>query len=214
MSTDFLSKLAAKAAIGTAVETTAIAGAATIDAVQHVAGAGLAIPKRPVEEPETAAAEAILAEQLRAKTEIIEEDYFSQKHENPIGLRYFHSTHGGSAMIPMPDGQPMPFEFGIFSTSNANEIAICVSTIPHCRGAVREVTRDEALRIVAANMKLTKPFQTFARGAVSSGAAKGMKQGNYVEVVAQARGTEISEFTRTGMAALLDQAETGVAPQK
>jgi hypothetical protein len=214
MSTDFLSKLAAKAAIGTAVETIAIAGAATIDTVQHATGAGPAIPKRPVDAPETAAAEAILAEQLRAKTEIIEEDYFSHKHENPVGLRYFHSTHGGSAMIPMPDGQPMPFEFGIFSTSNANEIVTCVNTIPHCRGAVREVTRDEALRIVAANMKLTKPFQTFARGAVSSGAAKGMKQGNYVEVVAQARGTEISEFTRTGMAALLDQAETGVAPQK
>lgn len=214
MSTDFLTKLAAKAAIGTAVETDVIAGAATIDAVQHVTGAGPAIPKRPVDAPETAAAEAILTAQLRAKTEIIEEDYFSHKHENPVGLRYFHSTHGGSAMIPMPDGQPMPFEFGIFSTSNANEIATCVNTIPHCRGAVREVTRDEALRIVAANMKLTKPFQTFARGAVSSGAAKGMKQGNYVEVVAQARGTEISEFTRTGMAALLDQAETGVAPQK
>ena len=214
MSTDFLSKLAAKAATGTAAETIAIAGAATIDAAPHVAVTGPAIPKRLVEAPETAAAEAILAEQLRVKTETIEEDYFSKKHESSVGLRYFHSTHGGSAIIPLPNGQPMPFEFGIFSTSDEADILTCVSTIPHCRGAIREVTRDEALRIVAANMKLTKPFQTFARGAVSSGAAKGVKQGNYVEVVAQARGTEISEFTRTGMAALLDQAETGVAPQK
>ena len=175
------------------------------------AATGKAVPQRPATDE---AAEAVVAAQMSPKEDGAEADFFAQKHDNSEGLCYFHSTSGGSAMVPMPDGNPLSFEHGIFSTSDADAIDTVRSTIKHCAGAIREVTRGEALRIVGANMKLSKPFQSFARGAVSSGAAKGVKQGNYVEVVAQTRGTEISEFTRTGMAALQEQAESFASPQK
>jgi len=177
------------------------------------AAGGKAVPQRPAT-AETEAAEAVVAAQTQPRDDSAEADFFSQKHADTNGLCYFHSTSGGSAMVPLPDGNPLAFEHGIFSSSDPDAIDTVRSTIRHCAGAIREVTRDEALRIVGANMKLTKPFQSFARGAVSSGAAKGVKQGNYVEVVAQARGTEISEFTRTGMAALNEQAESFASPQK
>ena len=177
------------------------------------AASGKAIPQRRSTE-EIEAAEAVTLAQVAPKDDGAEADFFSQKHDDTSNLCYFHSTSGGSAMVPLPDGNPLAFEHGIFSTADGDAIDTVRSTIKHCAGAIREVSREEALRIVGANMKLTKPFQSFARGAISSGAAKGVKQGNYVEVVAQSRGTEISEFTRTGMAALQEQAESFASPQK
>lgn len=147
-----------------------------------------------------------------ANTAAAQDDYFSLKHDDLVGVRFFHSTSGGSANIPLPDGNMLPFTDGVLSTADPVVLEIVLDTIRHCGGLIREISYREALSIVAGNIALMKPFKSFARGTANSAQSRGVKQGNYMEAVAQATGNRISESTKAGLDQMANVAETGIKP--